>query len=184
MQDNIQVKIDASGLTEELAEASIEIERIAREQIAPAAALIDDAFSVAARSIQSNLARAAERGEISLKKLVNALGRDLRRFAIDSLVRKPIQNLITNALTGSFGGGRANGGFVAPGQRFLVGERGPELFTPGTSGTISPLSGGAGAGMIVNITLPGVTDVESFRRSETQLSAALARAVGRGQRNL
>ncbi|MBL4618952.1 MAG: hypothetical protein JKX88_02490 [Marinicaulis sp.] len=65
-----------------------------------------------------------------------------------------------------------------------MGERGPELFTPGMSGTISPLSGGAGAGMIVNITLPGVTDVESFRRSETQLSAALARAVGRGQRNL
>ncbi len=183
MQDNIQVKIDASGLTEELAEASVEIERIAREQIAPAAALIDDAFSTAARSIQSNLARAAERGEISLKKLVNALGRDLRRFAIDSLVRKPIQNLITNALTGSFGGGRANGGFVAPGQRFLVGERGPELFTPGASGTISPLSGGAG-NMIVNITLPSVSDVESFRRSETQLSAALARAVGRGQRNL
>ena len=183
MPENIQLKIDASSLTAGLSDAGLEVERIAREQIAPAAALIDDAFAVAAGSIQSNLARAAERGEISLKKLTRALARDLRRFAIDSLVRKPIQNLITNALTGSFGGGRANGGFVAPGQRYLVGERGPELFTPGAAGSISPLGGGA-SGMVVNITLPGVTDAQSFRRSETQLAAALARAVGRGRRNL
>jgi len=55
------------------------------------------------------------------------------------------------------------------------------LFTPGASGAISPLGGG---GVNVNITLPGVTDTESFRNSETQIAAALARAVGRGQRNL
>ncbi len=182
MPENIHLNIDASGLTAGLADASLEVERIAREQIAPAAALIDDAFATAAGSIQLNLARAAERGEISLKKLTHALVRDLRRFAIDSFVRQPIQNLITNALTGSFGGGRANGGGVAPGQRYLVGEHGPELFTPGAAGAISPLS--AGGGMTVNISLPGVTDAQSFRRSETQLAAALARAVGRGQRNL
>jgi phage-related minor tail protein len=183
MPENIPLKIDASGLSAGLADAGVEIERIAREQIAPAAALIDEAFSVAAGSIQSNLARAAARGEISLKKLTRALVRDLRRFAIDSFVRQPIQNLLTNVLSAPFGGGRANGGFVAPGQRFLVGERGPEYFTPNAAGTVSPLNGGAGA-MIVNISLPGVSDVESFRRSETQLGAALARAVGRGQRNL
>jgi len=38
--------------------------------------------------------------------------------------------------------------------------------------------------MTVNITLPGVTDAQSFRQSETQIAAALARAVGRGRRNL
>lgn len=186
MPENIHLNIDASGLSAGLADAGLEVERIAREQIAPAAALIDDAFATAAGSIQLNLARAAERGEISLKKLTRALVRDLRRFAIDSFVRQPIQNLITNALTGSFGGasfggGRANGGIVAPGQRYLVGERRPELFTPGVAGAVSPLGAGA---MTVNISLPGVTDAQSFRRSETQLAAALARAVGRGQRNL
>ena len=132
MAEHIKVSVN----TDAVIEAGAEIERVAREQIAPAAALIDDAFSVAANSIQSNLARAAERGELSLKKLTQALLKDLRRFAIDALVRQPIQNFLTNALTGAFGGGRANGGFVAPGQSFLVGERGPELFTPAASGNI------------------------------------------------
>ena len=186
MTDSIHVNVDTSALTAGMAEAGGEIERVAREQIAPAAALIDEAFNTAAHSIQSNLARAAERGELSIKKLTRALLRDLRRFAIDSFVRQPIQNLITNALTGAFGGanfggGRANGGVVAPGQSFLVGERGPELFTPGAAGTVSALNG---SGMTVNITLPGVSDAASFQNSETQIAAALARAVGRGQRNL
>ncbi len=177
MPEKLTVSVDTSGVDE----ASQEIERIARERIAPAAALIEDAFAVAAHSIQSNLARAAERGELSLKKLANALARDLRRFALDSLVRRPVFNLVSNALSGAFGGGRANGGVVAPGQAFLVGERGPELFAPPQAGTIRPLNA---SGMTVNITLPGVTDAASFHRSETQLAAALARAVGRGQRNL
>lgn len=33
---------------------------------------------------------------------------------------------------------RANGGPVLPGRRYLVGERGPELFTPGSSGRVEP----------------------------------------------
>ena len=181
MNENINLHINAGGLSAGLGEAGAEIERIAREEIAPAAALIDEAFATAASSIQSNLSRAAERGEFSLKKLTRALGRDLRRFAIDSLVRQPIQNLLTNAFTAPFGGARANGGPVAPGQSFLVGERGPELFTPGASGGVHPLGA---AGVTVNISLPGVSDVQSFRQSETQVAAALARAVGRGQRNL
>lgn len=177
MPEHVNIEANTLGLTE----ASIEIERIARERIAPAALLIEEAFATAANSIQSNLARAAERGELSLKKLTNALLRDLRRFAIDTLVRQPVQNFLTNALAGAFGGARANGGVVAPGQSFLVGERGPELFTPSGAGNIRPLSA---SGMTVNITLPGVTDAASFKRSETQVAAALARAVGRGQRNL
>ena len=40
-----------------------------------------------------------------------------------------------------FGGGRAMGGPVAAGTSYLVGERGPELFTPTTSGQISPAGG-------------------------------------------
>ncbi|WP_375203646.1 phage tail tape measure C-terminal domain-containing protein [Hyphococcus sp.] len=182
MPDHINVTVN----TARVEEAAGEIESIARERIAPAAALIDEAFATAANSIQSNLARAAERGEISLKKLTQALLKDLRRFAINNLVRQPVQNLVSNLLTNAFGGanfggGRAGGGPVAPGASYLVGEGGPELFTPGSAGTVRPLGG---AGMTVNISLPGVTDVQSFKRSETQVAAALARAVGRGQRNL
>jgi hypothetical protein len=37
-----------------------------------------------------------------------------------------------------FGGPKAEGGAVAPGQHYLVGEKGPELFVPGASGAIVP----------------------------------------------
>ena len=49
--------------------------------------------------------------------------------------------------------GRAAGGPVEGGSTYLVGERGPELFTPGTSGSITPnhALGGGGANITVNV---------------------------------
>lgn len=44
---------------------------------------------------------------------------------------------ITSAVSGVFGGGRAAGGPVAAGTTYLVGERGPELFTAGSSGFVT-----------------------------------------------
>ncbi|QQN73956.1 tape measure protein [Croceicoccus sp. YJ47] len=46
----------------------------------------------------------------------------------------------------NFGGARAKGGPVLPSMSYLVGERGPEIFSPGSAGTIIPnhdLYGGA-----------------------------------------
>jgi phage-related minor tail protein len=45
------------------------------------------------------------------------------------------------------------GGPVAGGSTYLVGERGPELFTPGTSGSITPnhALGGGGNTITVNV---------------------------------
>ena len=42
------------------------------------------------------------------------------------------------SLGGGIAGYRASGGPVSAGSTYLVGERGPELFTPGTSGAIVP----------------------------------------------
>jgi len=55
-----------------------------------------------------------------------------------------------NIFTRLFGGGRASGGTVTGGRSFLVGERGPELFTPGRSGSIAPNKslGGVNVGTI------------------------------------
>lgn len=181
MTDNIALHLDTSGLSTGLSAAGAEISRVAENEIAPAAALIEDAFASAAGSIERSLARAARTGELSMKALARSIVRNLKHLAIDSLVRQPIENFLLNALSAPFGGGRAGGGFVASGQSFLVGERGPELFTPNASGRIS--SAGA-APVNVSITLPGVTDAESFRQSETQIAAAMARALGRGQRNM
>lgn len=47
------------------------------------------------------------------------------------------------ATDASVTGHRAKGGPVWPGSSFLVGENGPERFTPSTQGTVSPSGGGA-----------------------------------------
>jgi phage-related minor tail protein len=76
--------------------------------------------------------------------------------------------------------------FPLAGNRLgLAGERGPEAIIPlarGPDGRLGVRAGSAGAvNVTFNVTTP---DVESFRRSETQLAALLARAVAQGQRNL
>lgn len=68
----------------------------------------------------------------------------------------------------------------------VMGERGAEAVMPlarGPDGKLGVRSGGGGrsASITVNISTP---DAESFRRSEAQVSAALARAVARGQRGM
>jgi hypothetical protein len=47
--------------------------------------------------------------------------------------------------------GRARGGPVNAGSPYTVGERGPEVFVPGVSGTIVPNGGGGGASIVVNV---------------------------------
>lgn len=73
-----------------------------------------------------------------------------------------------------YGGGRATGGPVTGGTAYTVGERGPELFVPGASGTIIPNHRmGAGTVVIQHVTvaaddLPGLYDAimrEADRRS-------------------
>lgn len=56
----------------------------------------------------------------------------------------------SNIFTKLFGGGRASGGSVSSSKSYLVGERGPELFTPGRSGSIAPngAMGGVNVGTI------------------------------------
>lgn len=54
-----------------------------------------------------------------------------------------------------FGGypGRANGGPVSGGTPYMVGERGPELFVPGSSGSIVPNHALGGGGVTLNVTV-------------------------------
>jgi len=72
---------------------------------------------------------------------------------------------IGGAIGGLFGGGRASGGSVTGGTTYLVGEQGPELFTPSSSGSIIPNSRMGGAGGVINITVNGAIDAIGTARS-------------------
>ena len=63
-----------------------------------------------------------------------------------------------------FGGTRAAGGPVSAGKTYLVGERGPEMFTPSGSGSIIPNHKLGGGGSSINITVNGALDPESVAR--------------------
>ena len=67
---------------------------------------------------------------------------------------------------------KAEGGPVAGGRPYIVGEKGPEMFVPGSSGNIVPNDqlGGGGGSVTLNINVAGVTDRTDKR--------ALAREIG------
>lgn len=54
-----------------------------------------------------------------------------------------------------FSGFRASGGPVAGNNSYIVGERGPELFTPGTSGSITPNNALGGGGNTITVNVNG-----------------------------
>ncbi len=70
-----------------------------------------------------------------------------------------------------FGGGRASGGPVSVGKTYLVGEKGPELFSPGSNGTIIPNKalGGTGSSTTINISVSGAIDPASTARQIANL---------------
>lgn len=86
-------------------------------------------------------------------------------------------------LGGLFGGARASGGPVQAGKMYLVGEKGPEPFIPGVSGTVLPNSSlksmAAGQNIQVNIT---AMDSQDVRRALEKDMRWLADGVNKAAR--
>jgi tape measure domain-containing protein len=73
---------------------------------------------------------------------------------------------------------RAKGGPVSSGQTYMVGERGPELFVPGRSGTIiaNDKMGGGSTNVVVNVDAKG-SSVEGDEQGANQLGRVISAAV-------
>ena len=93
----------------------------------------------------------------NLVSIINAAVRAIKTVAS---VGAGIGGAIGGAL--GFGGGRALGGPVSSNMAYVVGEKGPELFVPGRSGSIIP--NGGGRGTTINLTVNGAIDSESTAR--------------------
>lgn len=80
----------------------------------------------------------------------------------------------------SFLPGLAGGGDVTPGKAYVVGEDHPEFFVPSTPGTIHPsLKMGGSTQQITQVHIHGVTDMDSFNRSKSQVGQSVTNAVSR-----
>jgi len=75
-----------------------------------------------------------------------------------------------------FGGGKAKGGTVTGGRSYMVGEKGPELFTPGRTGSIAPSGSFGGANVVVNVDASG-TQAQGDQPNAKALGAAIGAAV-------
>jgi len=88
--------------------------------------------------------------------VVRGLALDLGQMVLKATVLAPMEKYIEGAVKGfdwsslnPFGGGKAMGGPVDAGTSYLVGENGPEIFTPGPGGgNITPNGAGGGVGAI------------------------------------
>jgi phage-related minor tail protein len=148
-----------------------------------AARSIDEAFGKAGTSLARSLAHAAADGKVSLAELARAVIEAAAAGASGGQGGgggSGLAQALASAVSTAFSGARADGGAVAAGGAYLVGERGPELFRPATGGSIEPAGTG---GVNVTVNVQG-GDVAGLARSDAQLAQALARAVSLGARRL
>jgi phage-related minor tail protein len=175
---------------------------------------LTQSLSKSAQAFGKSITTAFASGIVEGKRfedVLRGIGTSLSQSLLKSAL-KPLQNTISswlgsgvNSLAGLFTGGSgggglpvspfADGGVVAAPSYFtmgrglgLMGERGAEAIMPlsrGADGKLGVRAGAGGERRPVSVTVQVSTpDADSFRRSEAQVSAAIARAVARGNRAL
>ena len=156
-----------------------------------------DGFARAGTVLERGLLSAIRRGKLGFDELKSVAFDALNQIAAQAL-QSGISNLLGgnqgasgNSIGSSLGNlfgallglpGRATGGPVSPGSAYLVGERGPELFVPTSSGRVETGLGQAGAPRDVRVAItlaaPRGTDAPAMlRRSSRQVASAVARAM-------
>ena len=162
-----------------------------------------DGVNAAAGQVSVSLTRAfsgastsARLFQTTLSSVASSLGNLLVGVGASALT-SGLSSIVGGLFSGGGGGGVApfaEGGIVASPTFFgsggglgLMGERGAEAILPlarGPNGELGLASAGDRRRPVVLTVNIQTQDVESFRRSEAQVGAALARAVARGQRAL
>jgi hypothetical protein len=175
--------------------------------ITTAAAGIGDAFSTSFKGVISGSMTAKE-ALASFFTSVADMFLDMAAQIIAKMIQMAILNTIVGLLPGGSSGGigssmfkpgspsqmvpslpgatnysgafkaRAKGGPVSSGQTYMVGERGPELFVPGRSGTIvaNDKMGGGSTNVVVNVDAKG-SSVEGNEQGANQLGRVISAAV-------
>lgn len=121
---------------------------------------------------------------------LDSLARAIQRAALEAMLfgEGPLGGIFgdvfgESGIIGSiFDGFRASGGPVNAGGAYVVGERGPEVFSPSSNGTIIPnhaLGGSSAVNLIVNVenTVPG-SEVEVSQRPDGRIDIQVAEAMG------
>jgi hypothetical protein len=151
--------------------------------------VIETDLQIIARNAGNMIASGFEDAIFSGQKLgevIRSLGMDLMRMIFNQTVTAPLAAGISGAILKGF---RAEGGPVGAGGAYVVGEEGPELFVPHSSGSIVPngamgSSGGGSGGVTVNYNIAaGVSRAELvpiLEQERRRLKAEIPDMVRRG----
>jgi len=142
--------------------------------------LFDDAGQILATGFEDAILSGQK-----LSEVLRAIGQDLVRLVFSNMITQPLAKGIGTFLSGM----RAEGGPVNAGGAYMVGEKGPELFVPSSSGSIVPngamgSSGGGSGGVTVNYNIAaGVSRAELvpiLEQERRRLKAEIPDMVRRG----
>ena len=151
--------------------------------------VLETDLQIIARNAGNILASGFEDAIFSGQKLgevIRSIGMDLMRMVFQQTVTAPLAAGISGAILKGF---RAEGGPVNSGSPYVVGEKGPELFVPHSSGSIVPngaMGSGGGSTGGVNVTYniaAGVSRAELvpiLEQERRRLKAEIPDMVRRG----
>lgn len=157
--------------------------------------MMHEVTGMAIKGIGENFAEMVTTGKAHWSDLVTSMEQMLLKSAINNILNSLFNSIggmfggsgggFGGFMSGIFGGKHAQGGDVTPGKAYLVGENGPELYTPGVGGTITPNDKLQGGGQTIHqnfyISTP---DADSFRKSRPQVMADMyAAQVASARRN-
>jgi phage-related minor tail protein len=157
---------------------------------------LTDGFGRAGAVLERGLLGALRRGSLGfddLKRVAFSALSEIAAFSLQAGIGSlfggsggggggGLGSLLGNTIGALFGlPGRATGGPVSPGRAFLVGERGPEVFVPTTSGRVeaSPVAGaGRNVSVAIQVAVPrGQAAPTAMQRSSRQIASAVRRAL-------
>ena len=137
---------------------------------------INDLYSSIGSTIESGLVNAIE-GAINGTKTLGDVARSVFGEISRQLISFGVNAFLGSLFPNSSFFRRANGGPVSSGRSYMVGERGPEMFVPNTSGRIVPNSDmGSSTNVVVNVDASG-SSVEGDEQQGRELGILISAAV-------
>jgi hypothetical protein len=185
--DNARTSLDELGVAAAQAFATGSTEDVAayREQLLLATTdimnLALDMDDISSHQVKVLVDKGDLEGALALIERIKAFQKTYKNVSDPYAAMAGAANL--SSLAGlDFSGFRAAGGPVGRGNSYIVGERGPELFTPGASGSITPNNAMGGSNITVNVTSANPDDVVAALQRWVRNNGSLALSTTAGVR--
>ena len=153
------------------------------KQLVENARMIEESFKSLTQNISTDLAQGIQgliRGTSTLNDVLNNVLNKMIDAAFNMAFFGNAGGTLTKGLGlfgNLFGGFLQSGGPARAGKSYIVGEKGPELFTPSVSGMVTPNSNmGGSTNIVVNVDASG-SSVEGDEQSSRELGRLISVAV-------